>query len=93
MAAWQTVKDFFRSKHIQLALVAGICLVAVAYVSKRILPEPMDSLYIKLPALLVVLSETAISFKKKVWYTNVRFWIPAILVVNVSIIVIHLIRM
>jgi hypothetical protein len=93
MAIWSVVKDFFGSKHIQLALVAGICLVAVAIVSKRVLPEPMRSMYIKLPALLVVLSEAAISFKKEIWYTNVRFWIPVILVVNISIIVIHLIRM
>ena len=92
MRGWDTVRDFFRSKHIQLALVSGASIVALAYVSKRVLPEPMDNLFVSLPALLVVLAEATLGIKKDKWYARTGYWLVAIALATIAIIVLHLAR-
>jgi hypothetical protein len=86
------IRDFFASKHIQLALVSGISILALAYVSKRVLPEPMDKLLVALPAFLVAIGEGVIGMKKKAWYVNANLWIATVALSTTLIILIYLAR-
>ena len=91
MRIWSFLKDFIQSKHIQLALVSGASIVALAFFSKRVLPAPIDNTYLTIPALLVVAAEGMLGAKKKAWYTKTTFWLALIVLVTTLIIVIHLI--
>jgi hypothetical protein len=88
----KTIKEFFTHPIIQLALVSGASIIALAYVSKRVLHEPMRSIYISLPPLLVAMAGGLLGMKKKAWYTNVNYWIIAIAMTTILIIVLHLAR-
>lgn len=85
------IKEFFQSKHIQLALVSGVSIIALAYFSKRVLEEPVDKLYMSIPALLVTMGEGFISKKTSAWYTNVYLWMAAVAASTILIIVLHLV--
>jgi hypothetical protein len=91
MKALRFIKEFFQSKHIRLALVAGASIISLAYVSKRVLAEPMDSIYFTFPALVVVAAEGAIGTKKKARYTRPVFWLILIALVTIAVIALHLI--
>ncbi len=84
-------KGIFKSPHIQIALVTGFSIILMAYVSGKILPEPMDTIPLAIPPFFMVLYELLIgSFKNsricKTWY-----WIVAILLSTSVIILIYLI--
>jgi hypothetical protein len=84
------LKKFLRSKHIQLALVSGASIIALAWVSKRVLPEPMDNLWIALPGLMVVCAEATLGAKRRAWYTNGYGWMVAIAAATAGVILLHL---
>jgi hypothetical protein len=84
------IKEFFSSKHIQLALVSGTSIIALAFVSKRMLDEPMDKLVISLPAFMVAMAEGFLGSKKKAWYTNLNYWMIAVALTTILIIVFNL---
>ena len=74
------VAEFLKSHHIQLALAAGISILLLAYFSKRVLSEPIPTLYRAFPALLAVIAEGVISKNKGLWIANSGYWVAAILV-------------
>ena len=84
------IKEFFQAKPIQLALVSGASIIALAWVSKRVLPEPMRKLYMSIPALMVFMGGGLMGMKKKSWYTNINYWMIAIAMATILIIVLHL---
>ncbi len=84
------IKEFFQSKYIQLALVSGASIIALAWVSKRVLPEPMRKLYMSIPAMMVAMGGGLMGMKKKSWFTNINYWMIAIATVTILIIVLHL---
>lgn len=86
------IKEFFSHPLIQLALVSGASIIALAYVSKRVLPEPMKNLYVSLPPLLVALAGGLMGTKKNAWYTNRYLWLVAVAMTTILIITIHLAR-
>jgi D-alanyl-D-alanine carboxypeptidase len=90
MPIWKSIKDFFSSKHIQLALVSGASIILLAYVSKRVLPEPIDKKLLTIPPLMVVMAEGFINSKKKAWFTNANFWLVGIVLANILIIAPHI---
>lgn len=51
----KTIKEFFAHPIIQMALVLGAVTVILAYVSKRVLDEPLRNWELALPALLASL--------------------------------------
>lgn len=83
--------DFFRSPHIQLALATGVSIIALAYVSKRVLPEPMNPLALAFPPFLAVLAEGLVSKYGDSWYGASWTWVLAILSSTVLVIGCHLI--
>lgn len=84
------IKEFFQSKHIQLALVFGASIIALAWVSKRVLPEPMRKLYMSIPGFMAAMGGGLMGMKKKAWYTNINYWMITIAMVTILIIVLHL---
>ncbi len=90
MKALKFLKDLIRSKHIQLALVSGTSIIALAYVSKRVLPEPMGSIYILIPALFVTAAEGVMGIKRKKWYSNINYWLITVALATILIIFSHL---
>ena len=51
------IKELFKSPHVQITMAAGFSIILMAYVSKRILPEPMDYLALALPPFIAVIFE------------------------------------
>ena len=90
MKILKSLKELIRSKHIHLALVTGTSMIILTYVSKRVLPEPMDNIYITIPGLFLVAAEAALGLKKNTWYTNVNHWIIAAVLATSLIVILHL---
>lgn len=85
------IADFFKSHHIQLALAAGASIIALAHVSKRVLPEPMDNLAQAFPPFLAVVAEGVITKYRDSKIGTPWYWVVAILLATVVVIVAHLI--
>jgi len=87
---WKTVKELAVSGHIHVALALGISIIVLAYVSKRVLPEPMAPIYLSITSLIMLMYETLIGSKKKTRLTNSIYWVLAIFIATAIIIFIHL---
>jgi hypothetical protein len=90
MKILESLKEFIRSKHIQLALVTGVSLIVLTFVSKRVLSAPMENIYISIPGLIMVAAEGVLGLKKKAWYTNQYLWIISAVLATSLIVVLHL---
>lgn len=84
------IRKLLESHHIQLALATGASIILLAYVSKRILPEPMHNLALALPPSLAVLGEGLITSCETSWYGRTWVWISAILLLTALVIGWHL---
>jgi hypothetical protein len=84
------LKDFIKSPHIQIALVTGICIIIIAWFSKRILAEPISYVQAAIPPFLMALYEGfSVRFKDKKIFTT-WYWITAIILSTLLIIAIHM---
>lgn len=59
------LKKVFGSGHIQIALATGISIVVMAYMSKRVMEEPISDLFLAIPPFIMTLYETVLRAKKK----------------------------
>ena len=84
------IVDFFKSHHIQLALAVGASIIALSYVSKRVLPEPMDNLVMAFPPFVAVVGEGVISMHGESWYGAAWVWVLATVLATVLVIGYHL---
>ena len=85
------VAEFFKSHHIQLALAAGISIIALAIFSNRVLPEPIPFLHQALPPFIAVVAEGIITQYKNSRFATTWYWVLAILLATVTVIVLHMI--
>jgi len=76
--------------HISVALAAGICIVALAYVSKRVLADPLRPVFLALPPLLLSWYELVARKQHGRLVSKSVVWVVAILVVTGLIILFHL---
>jgi hypothetical protein len=83
------IAEFFKNGRIQVALATGICIVALAYFSKRVLPEPIHKLYLAIPPFIMTLYEGFAAKKEHTNYSKTLFWIAAIFVATALIIVVN----
>jgi len=90
MKILEWLNEFIRARHIQIPLVTGASMIVLAYVSKRVLPEPMKNIYITIPGLFLVGAEAVLGLKKNAWYTNINYWIFAAVLATSLIIILHL---
>ena len=84
------VKELLKSGHIHVALALGASIIVLAYFSKRVLDEPMRPIYHSITSFFMLGYETLIGTKKKTRFTNSLYWVSAIIVVTVIIIIVHL---
>ena len=83
--------EYLKSHHNQLALAAGTSILALAAVSKWVLPEPMGTVPQVFPALVAVVAEAAITKCKGRWMAAPWVWVLAILLSTAVVIGLHLI--
>jgi len=86
------IVDFFKSHHIQLALAVGVSILAIAYVSKRVLPEPIGKLPAALPAFVAVLYEAALAKYPDSKLSTAWYWVVAVLATTAVIILVYVLR-
>ena len=85
------IKELVKSGHIHVALALGISIIALAYVSKRMLAEPISPLYLGIPSFIMLAYETLLGSKKKTNLTHSIYWVIAIVLATAIIIGLHLI--
>lgn len=85
------IKELLKSPHIQIAIATGICIIILAYVSKRILPQPMSELAIAIPPFLMTIYEAVLSRHKDSKISTPWYWILAIFAATAILILFHVI--
>jgi hypothetical protein len=83
------IKKFFRHPEIQIALALGFSIIVLAYVSKRILHIEIRATYSAIPGMIAVLFETAHLGKLGKKFARPIYWIVAILLSTLIIILAH----
>ena len=81
------LKEFFKSPHIQIALATGVSIIALAYFSKRVLPEPIGYLPSAIPPFIALIFEGVLSKHKNKKIATTWYWVAAILCSTVLIII------
>jgi predicted histidine transporter YuiF (NhaC family) len=83
--------ELFKSPHIHIALATGFSIIIMAYVSKKILPEPIGSVPLAIPPLLMFLYEALSGRNKNSRICTTWYWIAAIFISKALVIAIHMI--
>ena len=81
------MKELIKSPHIQIALATGISIIVMAYFSKRVLPKPIGFLPTTIPPFLMVIYEAIREKYKDEKISKVKYWISAIFISTLIIIV------
>lgn len=84
------LKDLIKSHHIQLALAVGISIIAMSYLSKRILDKQISNIIQAIPAFIIVAYEFLHSKKVNPKFLKPLYWVVAIFFVTILIIVLQL---
>ena len=85
----KTICEFFAHPKIQIALAVGVSIIALAYFSKRVLPEPLSYLELAFPPFLGAIFEMATHNAKTAWYTRPLVGVLAVLVATVAVILMN----
>ena len=83
------ITELMRSHHIQIALATGASIIALAYFSKRVLPEPIPYLDQAFPPFLAALGEGAVTKYKGSRLGTSWYWVAAILLSTALVIARH----
>ena len=83
-------KDLMKSPHIQIALATGISIIVMAYFSKKVLPEPIGYLPTAIPPFFMVIYEAIQEKYKNHRISRARYWVTAIFLSTILIIVIYM---
>lgn len=92
--AQENTKKSFQSPQIPIAIATGISIIVMAYMSKRVLPEPLTYLDLAFPPFLTIIYEAVLKKKKNArdsWICRTRYWIAAIAVATILVIARHLV--
>jgi Na+-transporting NADH:ubiquinone oxidoreductase subunit NqrB len=84
-------KELIKSPHIHIALATGLSIIVMAYVSKKILAEPMGAIPLSIPPFLMLLYESLSGRYKNSRIMTTWYWILAITGSAVLIILIYVI--
>jgi predicted histidine transporter YuiF (NhaC family) len=80
------LKEVFKSPHVQIALATGVCIIAMAFASKRILPEPIGYIPLAIPPFLMTIYECVLNRYKDSKVITTWYWIAAIFLTTALII-------
>ena len=83
------LKELLKSPHIQIALATAVSIIAIAYFSKRVLPEPIDNLPTAIPPFIALIFESVLSKRKGKKIATTWYWIAAILLSTALIIFLY----
>jgi tetrahydromethanopterin S-methyltransferase subunit E len=84
------IKELLRSPHIQLALVTGFCIILMAYVSKRMLAQPIGYIPLAIPAFIAGIYSALSNRYNDSKICTTWYWIVAVLLSTALIILFHL---
>ena len=85
------LKELIKSPHIQIALATGLSIIILAYVSKRMLAEPIGYLSLAIPPFLATIYESLLSKEKYSKFCKTWYWVVAIFVATALVIIFHMI--
>ena len=83
--------EIVRSPHVQIALATGACIIIMAFASKRLLPEPIAYIPLAIPALFMTFYELISTKYKNEKISTTWYWIVAIFISTVLIIIYYMI--
>jgi hypothetical protein len=85
------LRAFFGNEHIAVSIATGISIIALAYFSKRVLPEPLSYLELAAPPFLMAIFEAVASSEKNknAWFRKAWLWAAAIVAATVLMIVVN----
>ncbi|MCB0292553.1 MAG: hypothetical protein KDH97_20025 [Calditrichaeota bacterium] len=83
------LKQLLHSPRIHVALATGLSIVVLAYVSKRILPEPIRVAYLAIPPLLMTFHEYVLNRYPETRMAKTAYWVMAIFAATVVVILVH----
>ncbi len=81
--------ELIKSPHIQIALATGVSIIVLAYFSKKILPEPIGYLPLAIPPFIATIYEAVANKYKNKKITTTWYWVAAILLATVLVIVLY----
>ena len=84
------LKALLVSPHVIIALTTGICIIALAYFSKKILPEPIGYLPTAIPPFFMVIYEALYERYKNRRICTPWYWVVAIFLSTAIIIILHM---
>ncbi len=85
------LKEQIKSPHIKIALATGISIVVMAYVSKRVLAEPISYLEHAIPPFLMGIYEAVADRYKDARICTTWYWIAAIFLAAALVILFHMV--
>ena len=83
------LKEMIKSPHIHIALATGASIIIMAYVSKRVLSEPMSYLALAIPPFVTLIFETLLDRHKESKFMTTWYWVVAIFVATALVILFH----
>ena len=80
-----------KNSHIQIAIAAGISILAFACCSAWVLPRPIDELLLTIPPLIEVVYEALSNKYKGAKFLKTWYWVCAIIFSTAFLIILHLV--
>ena len=81
--------ELIKSPQIQVALALGFSIIAMAYVSKRVLHEPIGALGLAMPPFVVLIHELVARRYKNSRICTTWYWVVGILIATALVIASH----
>ena len=85
------LKEMLKSSHIQMAIAAGVSILAIATFSGLVLHRAMNPMLLTIPVLIEVIYEGLIKKYKQAGFMKTWYWVCAILLSTASIMILHLV--
>ena len=85
------LKESLKTSHIQIAIAAGVSILAIATFSGLVLHGSMNPLLLTIPALIEVIYEGLRKKYKQAGFMKTWYWVCAILLSTALIIILHLV--
>ena len=86
------LKEYLRSPYIQIAIAAGVSILAFATSSVWLPMKPLDPLLLTIPPLIEVIHGALYKKRKDAWSMRTWYWVCAILVSTAFLILLRALR-
>ena len=90
--AMPDLREYLGSPFIQIAIAAGVSILALATSSVWLTMKPFDPLLLTIPPLIEVVHGALYKKRKDAWYMKTGYWICAILVSTTFLILLRALR-